>query len=280
MNKRDNERDEIMAHQPTAFPELNTVLSALVSGIQATLGDALLGVYLQGSFALGAGDADSDVDFIAVLRHAVPDAAVPALQALHGRLYDLESNWAKHLEGSYFPADLLRRPDPDRTELLFLDNGSRELVRSKHCNTLVVRWLVREHGIPLLGPPPTDVIDPVVVDDLRREVIAKMRAWAADYFATPSQLNTRWHQPYAVIMFCRMLHTLHTGRVASKPAAIVWGQQSLDPQWAGLLQRAWADRPDPSWKIRQPADPAECASTLAFIRYALTCIEGDASLMP
>lgn len=254
---------------PTAYPELNAVLDELTIGAQAVLGDNLLGVYLQGSFALGDADEHSDVDFLVATREEVADAVVPALQALHERIYDLPTPWAQHLEGSYVPAAILRRADPALTPLLYIDNGSRALIRSAHDNTLVVRWVARAHGVALAGPPPEALIDPVDPADLRREVRAVMRDWGAELLASPTRLNTRWYQPFAVLSYCRMLHTLATGKIYSKPTSARWARQHLDPAWHGLIARAWAERPDPSAKVRLPADPADLALTRRFIAYAL-----------
>lgn len=66
-----------------------------------------------------------------------------------------------------------------------------------------------------------------------------------------------------------MLHTLACGRVESKLAGTRWAMGTLDPGWAGFIQRAWEERPDPSWKVRQAADPQDIQRTQAFIRYAL-----------
>src|SRR5258708_23491631 len=133
--------------EPTPDPELNAVLRELVTSTQAILGDNFIAAYLQGSFAVGDWDAHSDVDWLIAIRNDVPDADLPASQAMHARIYYLDSGWAKHLEGSYFPKEILRRGDPTRAPLLFLDNTFKELIRSDHCNTLVVRWVVRERGI-------------------------------------------------------------------------------------------------------------------------------------
>lgn len=237
--------------------------------MQAVLGQNFAAAYLQGSFAHGDWDTYSDVDFVVALEQEVAESDLPALQAMHARIYDLDSNWAKHLEGSYFPKETLRRPDPTNQPLLYLDNGSRELIRSNHCNTLVVRWVVRECGITLAGPDPRKLVDPVSADDLRQEVLATMRDWARELFADPVRMNNRWYQPFAVLSYCRMLHTLHTGRIESKPAGARWATSALDGRWAGLIQRAWEERPDPSLKIRQKADPDDFANTLEFIEYAL-----------
>jgi hypothetical protein len=134
---------------------------------------------------------------------------------------------------------------------------------------LVVRWVVRECGITLAGPKPDELIEPVSAEDLRLEVSATMRGWAHEIFANPDQMNNRWYQPYAVLSYCRMLHTLHTGRVDSKLAGGQWAKGALDRRWADLIQRAWEERPCPSLKVRQPADSDDVKSTWDFIRYAL-----------
>jgi hypothetical protein len=96
-----------------------------------------------------------------------------------------------------------------------------------------------------------------------------MRDWAGDIFAGRYQITNNWAWPFAVLMYCRMLHSLQTGRVGSKPAGAAWAHNALDGQWFGLIERAWAERPNPSLKVRQKAAPADVEHTLAFIRYAL-----------
>src|SRR3712207_1853494 len=156
-----------MAGHPTPYPELNSVLEELVTGVQVALEGAFVGAYLQGSFAVGDFDRHSDVDFIVAVSEELSDRQVAALQAVHERVYGLRSEWAEHLEGSYFPAALLRDCRQRAKPLWYLDHGSRSLVRSDHCNTLVVRWVVRERGIPLAGPDPSTLVDPIPVDALR-----------------------------------------------------------------------------------------------------------------
>ena len=55
--------DQILPTDPTPFSDLNAVLRELVTSAQAALGENFLAAYLQGSFAVGDFDADSDVDF-------------------------------------------------------------------------------------------------------------------------------------------------------------------------------------------------------------------------
>ena len=64
-----------------------------------------------------------------------------------------------------------------------------------------------------------------------------------------------------------MLHDLHTGSVGSKRAGAEWVKTTLDPAWAGLIDRAWAGRPNPALSVRQPADPVDVQRTREFMEY-------------
>lgn len=125
---------------PTAYPDLNDVLREFLESVQAILGDNFHGAYLQGSFALGDADEHSDIDFIVATHDEVTATQLEGLQAMHNRLYGLESTWAQHLEGSYVPKRELRRVDESRAPYWYLDNCATELVEDNHCNTAVGRW--------------------------------------------------------------------------------------------------------------------------------------------
>jgi len=111
-------------------------------------------------------------------------------------------------------------------------------------------------------------------DELRREIRGKMEDWATAFLTAPAWMKTRWGQPYAVLSFCRMLHTLETGRVESKRAGALWALRSLEGQWAGLIERAWNERPDPWVKVHQAACEHDVQSTIAFVRYAVDLSRG------
>lgn len=251
---------------PTPYPELNAVLGELVQGFQEALGDTFIGAYLQGSFAHGGFDEHSDVDFMIVIAQELTGFQVSALQNLHDKIFSLASPWAQHLEGSYFPKDVLRRRPQAGRKLWYLDNGSRSLILSDHCNTLVVRWVVRQHGITLAGPEPASLIDPISPEALRQEIYAVIQDWGAQILTDPGHYNNRFYQSFIVLSYCRMLHSLHTGTIESKRAGAEWAKVNLDPAWIGLIDRTWAGRPKPEISVRQPADPADFAQTLEFIR--------------
>lgn len=288
----------------TPFPELDRVLSALVHGARDVLGEAFVGAYLQGSFALGDGDAASDADFIIVTAADPGPAEEEALGVLHAAIHDRPEPWAQHLEGSYVPREVFRRPPSAHPEapgaprdrgwrdpatgqppraypFLFLGNGERTLVRSEHDNTLVVRQVFREHGVTLAGPPPSSLVDAVDPDELRGEIRAVMRSFGDEVVTGSFVLDALWMQGFTALLFARMLHALATGKVGSKPAALAWAREHVDARWLPLLEDAWAQRaryprgrgaPD-AHRALAPA-PERAAETIAFVRYALGRVEG------
>lgn len=193
----------------TSEPELNAVLAELLAGARSVLARRFVGLYLHGSLALGDFDRHSDVDFVVAIDGEVDGGQLSALQDMHARIHALESRWAQHLEGSYITADALRRLHTGSPAHLYLDHGSRELVRSHHDNTVLHRYVLREHGVTLDGPDPASLIDPVPPERLRAAVIALLEPWMGGFLADPARLDNGWRQPYTVLTLCRMLYTLH-----------------------------------------------------------------------
>jgi predicted nucleotidyltransferase len=240
---------------PTPYPELNDVLRDLVAGVREILADNFCGAYLQGSFAVGDADEHSDVDFIVVTQDELTNAEVEDLQAMHERLFGLDSPWGQHLEGSYAPKNELRQLS--RSPWWYLDNGSTELVKDSHCNTAVVRWSLRETGVVLAGPAPKTLIEPISADELRSDVLG-----------TNSSFSRRG--PGVIILsICRILHTFESGLVTTKREAGEWALGALSPEWASLVQQALDDRPDPWTKVGEPVEPAVVERTMAFVDYAV-----------
>lgn len=258
-----------MEMQPTPFPELNTVLQDLVESIQTILGDNFVGACLQGSFAVGDFDRNSDVDFIVALEDELSDTQVAELQVMHGRIFNLACPWAQHLEGSYFPKAILKDHTQRAKQLWYLDHGSRSLIQSDHCNTVLVRWVVRAYGVPLAGQNLAKLVDPIPVAALRQEIRHAIDSWGEEILTHPEHFNNWWHQGYIVLNFCRMVHDLRNGYPGSKRAGAEWAIVTLDPVWAGLIDRAWAGRPDPAFTVRQPPNAADFKSTLEFVKVML-----------
>ena len=105
-----------------------------------------VGAHLVGSFALGAGDDHSDVDFVVVTTDVLDAAQETAVRMRHSPFPDQPVHWAQHLEGSYVPAAGPRKPGRPPGRWLYVDNGSRTMEWSSHDDTAVLRWVMRALG--------------------------------------------------------------------------------------------------------------------------------------
>jgi hypothetical protein len=129
--------NETGSTQPTPYAELNALLRELVDSVEAVLSNNRVAACLQGSFALGDLDRDSDVDFLIVSHEELSDDQIQALQTPHARIYRLDCKWAQHLEGSYFPKVGLRQLSQRGKPLWYLDHGAQALIEADHDNTIV-----------------------------------------------------------------------------------------------------------------------------------------------
>jgi hypothetical protein len=249
------------SRNPTPFAELNSVLGEIVSVARRVLERNLVGVYLQGSFALGGGDLASDCDFVAVTRGPVtPDQEI-ALRAFHDELPTRDGFWNRHIEGSYAPANEIKTLAGLGRDWLYIDHGWREMQWSEHCNTAVVRWILHERGLTLYGLPVKDVVDALPEGVLRADMAREIPTFLPDLFGWIS-FEIAWAQRYAVESLCRMWFTFETDEVASKRDCINWALPQLDARWRPLLQNAIDDRQ--AYDAQQAPSEHFAEETLAF----------------
>lgn len=228
------------AANPTAYAEVNAVLFSLLESARLALGEQFVGLYLYGSLASGGFDPQrSDIDFVVITRSILSEAAIQALDALHARLWERGGKWAAKLEGSYVPLGLIRRHQPHGPDCPTVNEG-QFYIGGLGTDWIIQRSTLRETGIILAGPPPTDLIEPVAQEDLRGAVLGYLWEWWAAMLEETERLQSREYQAYAALSMCRALYTLQTGAVASKQDSAAWAKQTLAEQFHGLIDQALA----------------------------------------
>jgi len=264
------------------YPELREVLTIFVAEVQAELVKNLVGIYLVGSLASGDFDSDSDVDFLVVINTDLTPANTQNLQDIQRKIHQMDCYPARHLEGSYITLlDLNDWHIVGKKKLYYFDNGSTSYEWSVHDNNWHVRWILRERGIPLVGPEPETLLPPIPIDELRGEVKASMHIIKQFFEESLDQplnfFNSQFGQSFVVLTCCRILHTLRIGEVQSKKAGAIWAQQAVDPAWRNFIECAWADREGVRFgaKIGQRADEKLLGETLVFIEYAIAQMENE-----
>lgn len=256
---------------------LASVLDNLAERVLSILGEGLVGVYLKGSFALGSGDIHADVDFLVATHHRLDAEQEAAIRDLHKVLPDQEEHWAHVLEGSYASLhDLQQRADPS-TPWLYVDNGNRDMEWSTHDNTEVFRWVLHNRALGIRGPVAATLTDDVPSLVLRREAAALALRRMQDIAADMDYLRNGWGQPHEVLTRCRLLFTATYAEVTGKVDAARWATGVVPEEWHDLIDHAIADRPHPTVRVHQLADPVLAERTWEFIEFMAPLIAKAAS---
>jgi predicted nucleotidyltransferase len=195
-------------------------LERLTRELQRALGDALVGVYAHGSFALGCfNPARSDLDVLLVTRRALTRDQREALGPLLPSVPRLELHILT--ESALKP---WRHPMP--YDLLY--GSDQRLTGPGEDHDLAAHVTVARHaGIAFHGPPAADVF-PVVPwadyeDSLRRDL-----GWCASH---GSEL-------YSVLSPARVWATLTERVVHSKASGAAWALERAPHEFQPLLSRA------------------------------------------
>ena len=175
----------------TPFREVNTIVQELFASVKEVLGAHLIGFYLEGSLAHGGFDQDSDIDFAAVTVEEIAEDYFLSLQSMHDRIARINSWWSIQLEGSYISQHAIRRHDPEQICHPNIERGRGERLKMADHDEVwnIHRYILRERGITLLGPPPQTIIDPVLPADLQRSMLPLLNGWATHLLNQPQLMN-------------------------------------------------------------------------------------------
>lgn len=243
-------------------------VTGAVSALRAALGGDLVAVYLFGS-AVGPGlRPSSDLDLMAVARRATGShekrALVDALLGISGCPRPLEVTVVVASDvrpWSYPPRMDFQYGEWWRNEL---ESGELEPWDSPVNPDLAsLIHMVVDGGVPLFGPPPSELFDPVPRADYVKASLAGIDALLEDL---------EWDTRNVVLTFARMWVTLATGAVCSKDAAADWALRVLPSRHHRVVAEArdiYCGRRE-AW----PEPPVEEAR--AFALYAVSQIRESA----
>ena len=253
---------------PTPFADLNELMEDLAARAQAILGADFVGAYLQGSFALGDADEFSDCDFLVVARDTLSQEQEHAVRALHAEIPDRDGRWCQLLQGSYAPATDLATNERIGTDWLYIGHGLREMRWSSHCNKVYHRWILHERGIAIRGAPARQVVAPIPTELLRENARRQLPGLLEEVGSWAFPFRVAFTQRYLVATYCRILFIIAHGVVPSKPVALRWALETLDPAWRPLLTQVLDDRPRGS-DFSDRSRPGSIKASLRFGEYAV-----------
>lgn len=202
-------------------------LADVLSLVRTTLGSTLLGAYLHGSSVAGGLRPDSDLDVLLVTRVPMTDAQrralVTGLLPVSGR--DRRGPGDRSIElAAVVRDDVTPWRYPPVLDFLYGDweradyEAGRFPVRRESTDLVTLLTAARSTGLPLVGPPLAEVLDPVPATDLRRAIVEAVPALMGDLAD-----DTR----NVLLTLARVWLTLETGEIRPKDAAADWALERL-----------------------------------------------------
>ena len=247
----------------TEYPHIDAMLTDLLAQLQRVLGDNLLGVYLYGSLVMGDfDDGLSDVDLLVATARHINQTEFEALHRVHQGIVAGDKQWDNRLEIAYVSRDALQSTKTKSSKMGIISPGEPFHIVDSEFGWLMNWYMVREHGVTLLGPPPQDIIEDIHKDDFVKAVKGHLY-YLRDYV---DGVQHQGGQGYVILTMCRGLHTLRHGEQLSKKQAAEWAEKEL-PQWATLIRQALVWRMAPN---ELNADhKATIPETKHFVQYVI-----------
>lgn len=256
----------IMKEPTVPLPEVNRVIADLSATMRAVLHQQFVGLYLCGSLALGDFDsATSDIDLIVITADTLTASRVSGLERLHARFSESGSPWGSRLEVMYIPIQALHIDVPAAALFPQIEKDRAFGLYPVGSGWVIQLYTLREHSLVMAGPDPTSLIAPISPDDVRRTSAAHAVTWADQAGSDSAWLTwirNRGHHTFVVLTLCRMLYSLHTGTVVSKPAAARWASETIGARWAVLIRGAVTGR-----RGNGVVSDREVEETIALIDY-------------
>jgi hypothetical protein len=223
----------------TKYKDVDETLHSLTTGIAHILGDNLVGVYLTGSLSYGDfNPKSSDIDLLAILKKPASQTQLEALKQLHLRVERNNKKWAKRVECSYVPLDMLQEILPPKTSRLYIGEGIFYPEAPYGNEWIINQYLLYKYGISLMGPDFKTLIKPISIEDVRDACIRDLFEEWAPKSNDPEWLNNSHYQSYIVLNLCRILYTVMCHSTTTKKASAAWVKNELAPQWTTLIQTA------------------------------------------
>jgi hypothetical protein len=197
------------------------------------------GLYLHGSIALGAFHENrSDIDFIAFLSRRATIADVEQLRSIHHTIATKYPRWL--VEGSYLQWDELGCPEESITPSP-VHHDNKFDANGKFDVNSVTWWVLKHHGIALIGPQPQELTFDVDWDLLIANMHQNMNSYWAGFIRKPQRivwLLSDFGVEWTVLGTLRQYYSFVAHDITSKTGAGDYALNHLPAHWHRIIGEA------------------------------------------
>jgi len=180
---------------------------------------------------------------------------------MHHQVERDNKKWAKRIECSYIPLDMLQSIQPPKTPRPYIGEGIFYTEAPYGNEWIINQYLLYKHGLSLMGPDFKTLVKPIDIEDVREACMKDLFEEWQPKMTDPTYLNNSHYQSYVVLNMCRILYTVTCHSTASKKASAAWVKNEFGPQWNHLIQTA------ESWLYGKEMNLKE--ETVEFIQFVV-----------
>ena len=234
------DNNEIQLDQLTSFKDINEILKFFTSGAIFIFKMNLIGIYLTGSLSYDAFHYDrSDIDLTVILKTPITATELEAIKNFHKQIENKFDKWAKRLECTYTPLEMLPSILPPKKPRPWYWGGERILYEeAPYGNEWIINnYLLYHYAIPLIGPDFKELVGPIDIEEVQKACIRDLFTEWKPKTACKEWLDDSHNESYLILNLCRILYTVICKTAGSKDAAAAWVRNNYRA-WAELIDSA------------------------------------------
>jgi hypothetical protein len=203
------------------------------------LPDFLKALYVGGSIALDEFNPHfSDVDFVAPIDHPATNDEMGVLREIQKEVEQHYPRWK--LSGMYLLESELGKYEGEVENLIGFHDGVLRVHNNFELNP-ITWWILKNHGIAVLGSDPHDL--PIAVDSkvLVSWTQQNMNTYWKSWTQRPGRLValfTDWGVQWAVLGILRQFYTIREKKIITKRRAGDYALSVGPPQWHRIINEA------------------------------------------
>jgi hypothetical protein len=217
---------------------IQPILDDYISLVNQHLPDLLRAFYIEGSIALGGfNERFSDIDFVAVLHRRTNPTEFEALRHIHKAIEKNDPRWK--LSGSYLSSDDLDGFDKVKSHPHYHDSVLR---LDGHFELQSVEgWILKNHGIAIIGPEPQELPFTIDWDALIERMRENLNSYWARWTRRPDGfmvMLSDWGIQWTVLGVLRQFYSFRENTITTKTKAGEYALTCLPICWHRLVQEA------------------------------------------
>ncbi|MBI3443328.1 DUF4111 domain-containing protein [Candidatus Woesebacteria bacterium] len=247
----------------TEYSDINEVLYSLAQGVVKIFDKNLVGLYLSGSLSYGDFELErSDIDLLTILNKPASQEQIELLKKMHLQVEKNNPKWAKRIECSYIPIDMLQNTLPPQSPRPYVGEGIFYPKALYGNEWLINKYLLYKHGVTLIGPDFKKLVKHLDIKDVKEACVRDLFKEWQPKITHPTYLKNSHYQSYVILNLCRILYTMKCNDAASKSVSASWVKKEYGSRWKRLIEKA------ENWKYGTEMNSLD--ETKEFIKFVIS----------